>query len=305
MTSSTSKLVEGQNGYDLGITREWLPLSTKTSPLPLVIRAFGEMFDPLANKPLSKRSWCLQERLLSRRTFYYASSQTFWECAYCIRSEDGCFFLCIAFDGSASIKGVGKLKRQAFRNTMLYVYKRVETPLLLSGFEGIIWTELVAEYSQRNLLYEEDKLSAIAGLAYENSVKTNDTYFAGLWHGSLGLHLCWRVYMREEIFEAACEGHSQGQRYGKTLSALRIPDTYCAPSWSWASIDVGVTLAHFNIEERHFSNLYGEVKREGIGLFGRVKEGYIQLPVQHNFTNPSHMLSRLIIPPGSPYWHSL
>jgi hypothetical protein len=121
----------GQSGYDLCITREWLPPSTKTSPLPFVVGAFGEMFDPLANEPHSKRGWCLQERLLSRRTLHYASSQMFWECAHGIRSEDGRFFPRIASDGSASIKGVGKLKRQAFRNKMPYAYKRVETPLTL------------------------------------------------------------------------------------------------------------------------------------------------------------------------------
>ena len=70
------------------ITEEWLPTSTKTRPLHFVIGAFGEMFDPLADEPLSQRGWTLHERVLSRLTLHFGTSQMFWECCDSILSED-------------------------------------------------------------------------------------------------------------------------------------------------------------------------------------------------------------------------
>lgn len=243
--------------------------------------AFGELFDPLANEPLSRRGSCLQDRLLSRRMMHYATSQMFWECGHGILSEDGCFFPGIKPDGTTSIQDIGRLVSNEFRTLMPYAFKRLEGPLLLFGLEGIRWTGLVSEYSQRKLTVEQDKLSALAGLARTYAAKTGDTYLAGLWHGSLGLSLCWRVYTREEIVEIGCEEHSQGQRYGRTLSKLKVPATYCAPSWSWALIHAGVVFEALNREEQLFSVVYGETELAGIDPFERIKGGYIQLQVQH------------------------
>jgi len=101
-----------------------------------VIGAFGELFAPLENEPPSKRGWCLQERLLSRRVLHYATSQMFWECTHGILSEDGCFFPRVK-DGTAVLPGIGRLTTAAFRTITPYGHKRFETPLLLSGFDGI------------------------------------------------------------------------------------------------------------------------------------------------------------------------
>ncbi len=155
----------------------------------------------------------------------------------------GCLFPRIELDGTASVEGIVRLALKAFRTLLPFAFKRFETPLLLYSLKGIRWTELVAEYSQRSLTIEHDKLSALAGLACEYAVKTVDTYLVGLWHGNLGLDLCWRVYTREEIIETE---HSQGPMYWKTLSTLKVPASYRAPSWSWASIDPGVTFEHFD-----------------------------------------------------------
>ncbi len=49
---------------------------------------------------------------------------------------------------------------------------------------------MIAEYSQRNLTVEQDKLSVVAGLAHRYAAKTGDQhYVAGLWQSSLGSDL--------------------------------------------------------------------------------------------------------------------
>ena len=281
VTLSDRKVVEIMKARDnLCITREWLPPSMKGNPRPFVIGAFGELFDPLENEPLSKRGWCLQERLLSRRVLHYATSQMFWECTHGILSEDGCFFPRVK-DGTTVLPGIGRLTTAAFRTITPYGHKRFETPLLLSGFESISWREMIAEYSQRNLTVEQDKLSAVAGLARRYAAKTGDQYYvAGLWRSSLGSDLLWRVYSREEIVTRTCSEHSEGPGYGKKLSTVKVPATYCAPSWSWASISAGVVFQPHDPAQQLFSTITGRMMFSQPDLFGRVGDGYLMLQVK-------------------------
>lgn len=59
---------------------EWLPGSSMYEPQKLSIGSFGKYFDPVANQPLSKRGWTLQERLLAPRVIHYSTEQMYYEC---------------------------------------------------------------------------------------------------------------------------------------------------------------------------------------------------------------------------------
>jgi hypothetical protein len=77
----------------------------------------------------------------------------------------------------------------------------------------------VQEYSQRFLSFESDRLIAIAGLADMLSNLLKDKYFAGMWRGELLDCLQWTAVPMEPYYKSR-----------------RTP--YCAPTWSWASIDM-------------------------------------------------------------------
>lgn len=55
---------------------------------PLYVRRFMDDFNKdVLESPLSRRGWVLQERALARRTIYFTSNQTYWECGKGVRCE--------------------------------------------------------------------------------------------------------------------------------------------------------------------------------------------------------------------------
>ena len=83
------------------------------------------------------------------------------------------------------------------------------------------WTATLEAYSFRQLTKQSDKLPAIQSIAAEMSLIVDDTYipFAGMWRGNLKRELLWQ-----------------------SLPPLPIqrPESYGAPSWSWASAGADV-----------------------------------------------------------------
>ncbi|KAF5244803.1 hypothetical protein FANTH_7627 [Fusarium anthophilum] len=77
------------------------------------------------------------------------------------------------------------------------------------------WYEMVTSYSVRNLTNENDKMMAIAGVAYFIQQNTGYRYAAGLWQEILPFNLLWVV-----------DSGVKRRPYGRSV-----------PSWSWASVD--------------------------------------------------------------------
>ncbi|KAF2621653.1 HET-domain-containing protein [Macroventuria anomochaeta] len=46
----------------------------------------------LARNPMHRRAWCVQERLLSRRTLQFSTDQVYFECKRCLKAEDGRYY---------------------------------------------------------------------------------------------------------------------------------------------------------------------------------------------------------------------
>ncbi|CVL07044.1 related to tol protein [Fusarium proliferatum] len=77
------------------------------------------------------------------------------------------------------------------------------------------WYEMVTSYSVRNLTNDNDKMMAIAGVAYFIQQSTGFKYAAGLWEDTLAFNLLWVV----------------------DSGVKRRPSGRSVPSWSWASVD--------------------------------------------------------------------
>jgi hypothetical protein len=91
------------------------------------------------------------------------------------------------------------------------------------------WKVIVEDYSSRDLMFADDKLPALAGLAQKFQKETKYTYVAGLWLETLAWDLLWTV--RAVFFV------NEKPKYPKAAARL-----HSAPSWSWASVDCMVDL---------------------------------------------------------------
>lgn len=54
------------------------------------------------------------------------------------------------------------------------------------------WSEMVKQFSVRNLAYKSDVLPALSGIAREFSMITKDTYISGMWKSYLLASLLWK-----------------------------------------------------------------------------------------------------------------
>ncbi|KAF5971787.1 tol [Fusarium coicis] len=77
------------------------------------------------------------------------------------------------------------------------------------------WYEMVTSYSVRNLTNDNDKMMAIAGVAYFIQQNTGFEYAAGLWEQTMPFNLLWVVESGEQ----------------------KRPSGPSVPTWSWASVD--------------------------------------------------------------------
>ncbi|KAH6670551.1 hypothetical protein B0J14DRAFT_427775, partial [Halenospora varia] len=98
--------------------------------------------------PLLARAWVFQELYLSARTIHFHSSELIWECKDCVRCE------CTELENK--INKENALSRQ----------RQLEIPFLFDSNQRLyFWLSIVNEYCKLNLMYESDRLPALAGLA--------------------------------------------------------------------------------------------------------------------------------------------
>ncbi|KAK5939632.1 hypothetical protein PMZ80_008011 [Knufia obscura] len=203
-------------------------------------RGFNE---DITQGDLNSRAWCLQARALSRRTLHFGHDQLFWECDAGVWSED-CSLRCSAeslrdpmVDWRMSLV---KYKRarvpdpEPDQASLARKTNRPTTADLAIPKIYALWYNLVAQYTSRFLPREQDKSSAIAGLAYvfaclisQRQTVTGpgkpraDTYICGLWQNDLPFGLLW----------------SSGSFHKWRNKFVKYPSAPRAPSWSWLSVD--------------------------------------------------------------------
>ncbi|KAJ3546448.1 hypothetical protein NM208_g1991 [Fusarium decemcellulare] len=161
------------------------------------------------NDHLSRRAWCLQERVLSPRVLEY-SRWPCWRCNVGTMSDGGFYLL---------DERSGPEERQLTRILCDQRESKVDL-FTLNQLYGA-WYKLLNEYTKRNISVPSDRLPAIGGIASRISHITGVKYVAGLWENNLLHDLMWKC--------------SPGEWKHR-------PETWRAPSWSWASIEGPVSL---------------------------------------------------------------
>jgi hypothetical protein len=121
-------------------------------------------------------------------------------------------------------------ERKAYPTTPSLIPKAVSTKKTSAVFEA--WQHIIEKYSARNLTVPSDKFPAVSGIASKIRKATHSEYLAGLWKGNLASDLLW---------------NASPTRSATNSFALEI---WRAPTFSWASLDIAVTYAHLDDEER-------------------------------------------------------
>ncbi|KAK2769598.1 heterokaryon incompatibility protein [Colletotrichum kahawae] len=225
---------------------------------------------------LDSRGWCLQENILPQRRLVFDGREMAWHCRERNMCECGHLdedvdvgdesLMSGSIDGPKNLLELSQLHRE--------------------------WLKLVELYSRRFLTRSSDKLVALSGLARlfqqrlasakvlsrdehiiaifdEKTLVTSNppmapglpaSYYAGLWRESFVLGLAWTV----EYPLLNKTGHANHSKYKE----------YCAPSWSWASVDGPVVFRHMEVtagryEEGDNPQLSCDVKVRGITCIPR------------------------------------
>ena len=225
-----------------------------------------------SKEPVSKRAWTFQERILSPRVLMYGQRVT-WQCQSFQASDGGCDDW-IEDPWSRGQRGI---------------YTELNKDRVLDASEGVLgdlyplkgrsadklydlWYQIVREYSRRSLTFQDDKFPAISALATKMQGKIGGKYLAGLWSKDLLRGLLWSTY--------------------PTVTLVK-PQTWRAPSWSWASVNnpiiyrrlpgpSAVVLAEVlecTITPKHLAAPHGEIKDAALEI-----SGMIMTPPSGDFT---------------------
>jgi hypothetical protein len=219
---------------------------------------------------VSRRAWALQEDILSPRLLILTTDMVRWECQGTKYAED-------RPDDNYNIPGhlpdtpkIIILPEKAMRRLK---GGPINTYPADSNAFGLLWSGIVQRFASRSITYETDRLPAISALARQlgkqafgqRSPPVQWRYLAGLWEQDIHAGLLWST-------------NGQATRY----------DTYVAPSWSWASLDmtkknnsknetyVGLDIMYCNWDYRA-KLVAAEIETSDLDPFGQVSRGYLQL----------------------------
>ena len=180
-----------------------------------------------AHYPLLNRAWVFQERLLSTRLLECNYGEFAFQCLESSRCE--CDSLIAPHIGRNSHRS---------RNSNLVHQRR----LIVQGAQSLrkqgardawkhdvlnYWKNIIEVYMQLELSYPADVLPAIAGCAQVLAEHLKFRYVAGMWREMLATDLLWYV---------------TPTKARETVKPR--PKDSMAPSWSWASVAMGQSIAH-------------------------------------------------------------
>ncbi|KAI9648105.1 hypothetical protein NHQ30_002734 [Ciborinia camelliae] len=233
----------------------WNPIGVGTSQLHCVFNPNFWTYD-VSNSALYSRAWACQECLLSKRNLHFGHKQLFWECRQQQASE-------------TFPMGFPKIISQSnLKNELLEV---INSPQKHQVREVLrtrdVWGKVVRSYTGGDLTYQTDKLVAIAGLAAAVHQSIGGKYLAGIWENHLPSGLVWARATSIKPFNSVLS------------IAPTQPQTFTAPSWSWASLKSEVEIfpiVNGDIEEL-CQILEANVDLASDNPYGQVCGGYIKL----------------------------
>jgi hypothetical protein len=194
--------------------------------------------------PLLQRAWVYQERLLSPRVVHFGPEELLWECLDTTTCECQCWKVWLT---KAELMDKAMLGRREGLDSVSQKHN-VNKP----------WWWIVSQYSQHKLKFEGDIFPALQGIAKTFFKVKGSAYYAGLWEDSLIHGLTW-----------SCSTYTQGVR----------PQTWRAPSWSWAYIVGPVIYTHAQeaLHETFATLLSVEVTPVGSDSFGEIASASLTL----------------------------
>ncbi|KAK0638553.1 heterokaryon incompatibility protein-domain-containing protein [Cercophora newfieldiana] len=188
--------------------------------------AFGTRTGSAYEAALHSRAWAFQERFLATRTIHFGRDELGWSCS----SVEACECKGIIPDDPLTI-----LTRADFGISIRNL-SRCTQDWAASVVCGSLWTDIVKEYTGRDLSHNTDRLPALSGVAETLSI-SGDQYAFGLWKSGIqsGGHLFW--YPDDPGQSSPLQEH--------------------APSWSWASIPGPIKFRDwgFGATRRHIFDL--------------------------------------------------
>lgn len=221
---------------------------------------------------LAARAWCLQERVLSRRILTFQEHHMSWTCALESHNDE------VVLPKPESL--LGAKNYSSFLHTLQSVLDaspkdRKAATLAANN----AWYRLLSGYTRRSLTNPGDKLVAMSGIAEAMASATKDHYLAGLWRDSLPGGLLWIPEDSQPKDTSKIAPISE--------KAATLPETYRAPSWSWASLDGAIdfpspTTGFTTGTEFPISPICTvlDAQTEPVSpaaVFGQVNGGFIQL----------------------------
>lgn len=170
---------------------------------------------------LDTRAWVLQEQLLSPRMLSYSNKELYWDCISLNASE--------TFPGGIPGFYDADMQRLDFRLLKEAIIGGSETIISHERFYTS-WKRVVEEYSKRKMTRETDKLVALLGVAKEAAIFLKDEFLVGLWKSRLWRDLLWWVKEPDRCIR---------------------PESFTAPTWSWASINAPISYELLGRDSDH------------------------------------------------------
>jgi hypothetical protein len=210
--------------------------------------------------PLIERGWVLQELVFPPRVVHFDQTQIQWQCRFGRANETWARLHSTKFDTVSGSVDVENRLRDTW-----FILNDADDEYTISQ----CWENLVVHYSGLGLSHATDKLVALSGLAtafLRKRKNFNDVYLAGLFKNDLPRAFLWR-------------------RPDGYVSTAPRPQEYRAPSWSWASVDGGITYSRTH----RFGNRLCQVLDSAVtlvddsNLTGQVLAGFLRIrgPVLH------------------------
>ncbi|KAF2756264.1 HET-domain-containing protein [Pseudovirgaria hyperparasitica] len=226
----------------------------------------------VAEGPIIRRGWVVQELALAPRILYFDQDQLYWQC----RSSRACEqYPEHDLSHSEHITFIPQAPVSSVSHTPWMLQSDIKADRRSERAElepGSTWRTIMARYSECALSFEEkDKLIAISGVA--RRFGSASEYFAGMWKADLPISLLWKTYLQ-------WRGGGSRRRLASGT-----------PTWSWASISATLDFPDTNksrpdmvveLQDTPFPSYKAEVievftQKDTDDPFGQVSKGHICL----------------------------
>lgn len=187
--------------------------------------------------PVEERAWCFQEDILSRRSLIFGVDQLFIRCQERLYHEAGI----VVNHSIHEFDGEDLMDLTTFAS-------KCNDPEMAREKMLLQWYRIVGQYTARTMFEPHDVFAALMGLAKVVQRALRCQYLAGLWEDDLVRGLLWQG--RGDMFPGAgfTPLRRPAERNTKKPERLGLP-AIRAPSWSWASVEGGVTHSPFHTQE--------------------------------------------------------